>query len=313
MRIRTVKTIKTVKTEWIPEFPVSNRYSWVRCQVRKRSIWIYVRNTDRSLTCYIKTHTRQGWLKQHIKRMPYPEPIYNETLGIDLGDNPVIAFSTGEKFYTPRYIFASLRRIKRLKRKLKRKCKYSKNWYETKWKLRKSRRRLSRQISTFLAKPLRIARSYQTVTLENCEITNWLARTFVKRLKKTLRHEQIVWVSPRLNSYTCSHCGSRKVKAIRMKRLRCPQCNKTLDRDVNAAVVGKQRLKTRHKKMGAGKGQLKRMATGLARWRSSNSMHGTAPRYDGGTCHPRMVPEDPKNQTQRQGNTRTRDPSLDEI
>ena len=244
------RTYFTTYTQWLPDgdprIPISGKVV-----VRQQELRLITREGNACII-YSKHKRRAGWLMQILRAAKGRcsdtlNPVFvdeNAVVGVDLGLNPVIALSTGEKFYTPACIFKSLKRIDRLRRQLAKKVHGSQHWKLTKLRLQKAKRRLSRQVHQFLSAPLKIVAQYRVVVLESCDVDYWLARLFVKRLKK-LRLEQLSWVTAHNNSFTCAHCGSRTVKAIRKKRLRCPQCDKTLDRDINAAVVGKQRLVAR--------------------------------------------------------------------
>lgn len=174
-----------------------------------------------------------------------------KTIGLDVGLAAFYTDSNGDNIENPRYLRKSEKALKRLKRKVNRKQKGSKNRKKAVNKLGRKHLKVSRQRKDFAVKQaLCVIKSNDLVAIEQLEVKNLvknhnLAKSisdvswslFAQWLKYFARiyGRIVVAVPPQYTSCDCSVCGNRVKKSLSERTHIC-QCGCVLDRDVNAAI-----------------------------------------------------------------------------
>lgn len=185
---------------------------------------------------------------------PPIQPYTHETMiGVDVGIKTFAALSTGEKIDNPKFLKASLQRLKCLQRRVSRKIKGSKNRRKAVHKLAKIHELITNQRHDFQHKvSLDLICENQAIAVETLNVQGMkknhkLAQaisdsawnSFV--LKLTYKAEwfgktviKIGMFEP--SSKTCNICGYRnKELTLKDREWQCPDCKNTHDRDINAA------------------------------------------------------------------------------
>lgn len=182
-----------------------------------------------------------------------PKPIQGrkKDVGVDFGLNNLVALSDGTLIEAPKSFRRSEAKLKRLNRRVSRRCIGSKNREKARIHFAIQYEKVSNQRSDFAYKTARnIIDRYERVYLEDLKIDNMSrnrhlsksigdagwgilknALTYMARLSEGV----IAFVDPRYTSQLCSACGSVVPKTLAMRIHVCPCCGLVLDRDVNAA------------------------------------------------------------------------------
>lgn len=186
---------------------------------------------------------------------PPTEPYNKATLlGVDVGIKTFAACSDGTKIDNPKYLKASLQRLKCLQRRVSRKVLGSNNRRKAVNKLAKIHEKISNQRHDFQHKvSLQLIRENQAIAVETLNIqgmqknhklaqavsdSSWYS--FVSKLsykaqwygKTVLRIGQ--WEP---SSKTCHVCGYKnKELKLKDREWLCPDCGTNHDRDINAAI-----------------------------------------------------------------------------
>jgi len=186
---------------------------------------------------------------------PPTQTYTHETMiGVDVGIKTFAALSTGEKIDNPKFLKASLKRLKCLQRRVSRKIKGSKNRRKAVFKLAKLHELISNQRHDFQHKvSLNLICENQAIAVETLNVQGMkknhkLAQavsdsawySFVLKLtykaewfgKTVLKIGQ--WES---SSKTCNICGYKnKELTLKDREWLCPECKTLHDRDINAAI-----------------------------------------------------------------------------
>lgn len=182
---------------------------------------------------------------------------FNKTgavVGIDLGIKDFAITSDGLKVSNPKYLKQSLDKLAKLQRELSRKTRGSSNYNKQRIKVARLQEHIANQRKDFLHKlSTQLVKDYDIICLEDLKVTNMLKNhklarniadcswsTFVYYLEyKSLWYDkQISKISTFFpSSQTCSVCGEKFpfTKDLGVREWTCPNCNSTLDRDINAA------------------------------------------------------------------------------
>ena len=175
-------------------------------------------------------------------------------IGIDVGINTYAALSTGEKIDNPKFLKASLERLKFLQRNVSRKVIGSKNRKKAVRKLALIHEKIANQRHDFQHKVSnQLISENQAIAVETLNIRGMkknhkLAQaisdsawySFV--LKLTYKAEwfgktvlKIGMFEP--SSKTCNICGYHNSElTLDIREWQCPNCKNTHDRDINAAI-----------------------------------------------------------------------------
>ena len=173
----------------------------------------------------------------------------NTCVGIDLGIKTFLVTSNGECFDNPKFLRASLSKLKYLQRKFsKKKGKRTKN------ELAKLHEKVANQRKDFLNKTSsKLISDNQTICIEDLNIKGMLANhklalsisdcgwsMFVNMLEyKAEWYGKNILKIGRFepSSKLCSCCGSiNKELTLKDREWTCSNCNTLLDRDVNASI-----------------------------------------------------------------------------
>ena len=180
-------------------------------------------------------------------------PESQESIGLDLGINSLMALSNGEKIANPKTFKAKRRKLRKAQKALSRKQKGSNNRHKARLKVAKVHAEISDARNNFLHKlTTRLVRENQVIAVEDLSVKNmvknrklallisdaswgetvrqleykcnWYGRTFVKIDR---------WFP---SSKRCGHCGYIADKLpLNVREWECPKCSTHHDRDINAA------------------------------------------------------------------------------
>jgi IS605 OrfB family transposase len=174
-------------------------------------------------------------------------------VGVDLGVRQLAVLSTGQTIANPRALEASLRRLRRLNRKLARRARGSKRRNQIRRRLARTytrtadiRRDALHKLTTSLATQhgtLVLEDLYVAGMVRNRRLARAIADTGMAELRRQLAYKT-TWYGSRLvvadrfypSSKTCSGCGWVKAKLTLAERtFGCETCGLVMDRDLNAA------------------------------------------------------------------------------
>lgn len=182
-----------------------------------------------------------------------PLPVSKGMVGIDLGLTHFAITSDGVKVDSPKYFKKHEQRLALLQRRLSRKAKGSKNREKAKRKVAKlhakiadSRRDFHHKLST------QLIRENQFIAVETLTVKNMVKHpTLAKAISDSGWSQFLSFLSYKAEWYgrtlagidrwypsskRCSCCGHTvSSMPLEVREWRCPSCNETHDRDVNAA------------------------------------------------------------------------------
>ncbi len=186
---------------------------------------------------------------------PTGEP--GKAVSVDVGITRLATFSDGRFLDNPKPLERSLERIRALQRNLSRKRKLSKNWF-------KARRRIAEEHEyvkdfrrdVFFKLGALLAAEYDLLVLEDLNVKGLIRRgetgkrrmrlhdSAFSELRRILEWQfrklgKAVLAVPAYNSSReCFQCGEINQNLTLQDRVfRCPHCDFTLDRDLNACLV----------------------------------------------------------------------------
>ena len=174
-------------------------------------------------------------------------------VGVDLGLNSLVALSDGTLIEAPRSYRKSEDKLRKLHRRVSRRCVGSNNRGKARVQLAAQYERVANQRRDFAYKTARsIVNRYEKVVVEDLKISFMVrnrhlsksigdagwgilrnALTYMAKLSEGV----IAFVDPRNTSQLCSRCGEIVPKTLDVKVHMCPYCRLVLVRDVNAARV----------------------------------------------------------------------------
>lgn len=179
----------------------------------------------------------------------------NQNIGIDLGLKDFMITSDGQKVQNPKYLRKSEKRLVKLHRLLSRKSKDSKNCGKARIKVARACEKIVNQRTDFLQKlSSQLIQKYDIICLESLKTKNMvqnhhLAKSisdvswgeFIRMLsyKADWYGKQIVQIDTFYpSSQICHRCGyqNSEVKDLSVRSWKCPSCNQSHDRDINAAI-----------------------------------------------------------------------------
>jgi len=188
-----------------------------------------------------------------VEREPAVPRLPGTVVGVDVGIRHLAVLSTGERVPNPRPLRKALRRVARLNRELARRKPGSRNWQQTRHRLRCLHARILRIRRDAMHKlTTGLARTYGIVVVESLNVAGMLrnrrlsravADTAMAELRRQLSYKT-VWYGSLLveadrcypSSRTCSRCGAVKERLPLWERVfRCDACELVLGRDENAA------------------------------------------------------------------------------
>jgi len=193
-------------------------------------------------------------IEDNVEHPPVQQYDQSTMIGVDVGIKTFASISSGEKIDNPKFLKASLKRLKCLQRRVSRKVKGSNNRRKAVHKLAKLHEKISNQRNDFQHKVSnRLISENQAVAVETLNIKGMIKNhklaqvisdsawySFVSKLeykakwlgKTVLRIGQ--WEP---SSKNCHVCGFHKSDlTLKDRDWLCPECNTLHDRDVNAAI-----------------------------------------------------------------------------
>ena len=198
---------------------------------------------------YISILTEDG------EKLPEKQEYTHATMvGVDVGINTFAACSNGEKIDNPRFLKASLQRLKFLQREVSRKIKGSNNWKKAVRKLALIHEKISNQRHDFQHKVSnRLIGENQAIAVETLNVKGMIKNhklaqaisdsawySFVQKLMYKAE-----WVGKTIikigmfepSSKNCNVCGYHNSElTLDIREWQCPECGTLHDRDINAAI-----------------------------------------------------------------------------
>ncbi|MDA2922001.1 transposase [Patescibacteria group bacterium AH-259-L07] len=180
---------------------------------------------------------------EHIK--------HEHMIGIDVGLNSFVTTSNGDTIDNPRYLRKSEQKLGKIQRKHSQKKLKSKNRNKSRLKVAALHEKITNQRTDFLHQLSRhLINNFQFIAFEKLNISGMVRNkylsksiadaswgTFLQML--TYKAEEAgVWaqgVNPQHTSQICSNCQKTVPKSLATRIHKCPDCNLTIDRDINAA------------------------------------------------------------------------------
>jgi putative transposase len=176
----------------------------------------------------------------------------NPPVGIDMGIHHALALSDGTIIDSPQYLKQSLKRLKRLQRKVARRKKGGANRKKAIAILAKEHEHIANQRRDWWHKvTFWLVATYGVIVLEDLHLAFMLCNDKLARaahdvslgmFREILDYKaikagvQMVAVNPRNTSQRCCCCGEIVPKDLSVRVHRCPHCGFMADRDVNAAL-----------------------------------------------------------------------------
>ena len=188
------------------------------------------------------------------KTFPPKTKVEKETsVGIDLGIKDFAILSDGTKFGNPKYYEKRQCKLRRLQQRLSKKTKGSKNRNKAKICLATCSRRITNCRTDYLQKlSTYLVRTYDTICIEDLNVKGMMQNHHLAKsissaswseFRRMLTYK-CEWRGKNLliidrfepSSKTCNNCGYvYKGLTLSERSWKCPVCEKTLDRDINAA------------------------------------------------------------------------------
>lgn len=179
-------------------------------------------------------------------------PSENPPVGVDMGIHHALALSDGTLIDSPQYLKQSLKRLKRLQRKVARRKKGSAGREEAIMILAKEHEHIANQRRDWWHKvTFWLVATYGVIVLEDLHLAFMLRNGNLSRaahdislgmFREILDYKAIqagvsvIAVNPRNTSQICNCCGEIVPKELSIRIHTCPHCGFTVDRDVNAAL-----------------------------------------------------------------------------
>lgn len=203
-------------------------------------------------TCTIKKELDKWYVCFSVEYTPVKRNIPNKAIGVDVGLNNFATLSTGEVIDNPNYLRSSEKKLTQKQRQLSKKKKGSKNKNKARVKVTKIHLKIRNQRNDFLHKVSKyIVDNFNYIVIEDLNIKNMLKNhnlaksisdaswgIFLNYLiyKAENAGSKIFKVDPKYTSIICSNCGCYVFKTLSDRIHICPQCNISLDRDLNASL-----------------------------------------------------------------------------
>ncbi|UCD55689.1 MAG: transposase [Candidatus Omnitrophota bacterium] len=185
----------------------------------------------------------------------FPETLAE--VGIDVGIKSFCVDSCGNRIDNPKYFRQSEKLLRRRQRSLSRKKKGFGKRDKSRILVAKAHEKIVNQRKDFLHKLANFyIKGFNAIYIEDLNIrgmvkNRYLAKSisdagwgmFAKFLmyKAAEAGRHVISIPPHNTSQICSGCGKKTSKTLSLRIHRCPHCNLVLDRDLNAAIVIKQR------------------------------------------------------------------------
>lgn len=192
-----------------------------------------------------------------------PLPKTNRQIGIDLGIKEFCITSEGDKFYNPKYLAKSQKKLAKLQQSLSRKTRGGRNWDKARIKVAKQHEKISNQRRDYLQKlSTKLIRENDVICTEDLNVSGMIEKAKGTNKEKANLRKQISdvswyeftrelkykaeWYGREIkqvdqyyaSSQICHICGHKNsiTKDLSVRKWTCPICNTTHDRDINAAI-----------------------------------------------------------------------------
>jgi putative transposase len=178
---------------------------------------------------------------------------WSAPVGIDLGLKSLIATSDGEKVEHPKFLRKAEKRLKHLQRLLSRKKNGSKNRSKARQRVASQHAKVARQRADFNHKlSADLVKKHDLIAFEDLQIRNMVRnRALAKSIsdagwgqlrsfseyKAERASKLVVKVLPAYSTQECCFCGTLNQVPLGVRVFDCRGCNRTLDRDLNAARI----------------------------------------------------------------------------
>ena len=182
-----------------------------------------------------------------------PKPIEGPAIGIDVGLTSFITTSEGEKVVSPKPLNQSIKKLKKLNKKLSRKQKGSNNYKKSSFLLARQHRKIGNRRMDFHHKlSTKLTKTKSKIVVEDLDIQslqqkNRLSRGIAdagwSRFINMLEYKS-KWYGSKLikapkyysSSKICSHCQHVAMQMpLHIREWVCQNCSQRHDRDINAA------------------------------------------------------------------------------
>jgi len=182
-----------------------------------------------------------------------PLPTLNKQVGLDAGITNLITTSDGDKVANPKHFERLRRKLRRVQKALSRCQKGSNNRVHARREVAKVQSKIADARNDFLHKlTTQLVRENQTIAVEDLAVVNMVKNRSLARSISDAAWSELVrqleykcrWYGRTLvkidrwfpSSKRCGNCGHIVNKLpLNIRQWDCPGCNKTHDRDVNAA------------------------------------------------------------------------------
>lgn len=194
-----------------------------------------------------------GWYASfNVETEPHVLPVTSQDVGVDVGITNLL--TTSDDVVTPQqgWYHREQAALRILQRRVSRRTKGGSNRWKAVHALRRQHERIASQRRDFLNKQVNtLVQSYDRIAVEDLKITNMVKNKYFAKsildaswgyFMQTLRTKAeeagrvVIKVNPAFTSQDCSTCGHRGHLTLEDRRMDCPCCGLSLDRDHNAAI-----------------------------------------------------------------------------
>jgi len=199
----------------------------------------------------LKTSTNKWFACFSIEQEIKKKKRGNKLIGIDLGIEKFATLSNNKIINNPKNLKESLNLLKLRSKQLSKKKKGSKNRNKARLRLARLHEKIYNKRLDFLHKTTRnLINIYDCIALEDLKI-NTMKNKYLQlsindaswnkfRQLITYKAEEagvkLEFVNPRNTSQRCSRCNSLVKKSLSKRTHNCPNCNLSIDRDLNASI-----------------------------------------------------------------------------
>ena len=207
-------------------------------------------------TCYLVKRANGHWyalivceLPQITSDLSHPDDTRG-AVGIDVGLKVFLADSDGGTVENPRFFRTSQATLRRKQRRLcarkkgsQRRRKMARSTAQTHLKIARQRRdfhfktakRYVDAYSTIVGEALNLRGLVRSRLAKSILDAAWGAFLVILSYKAASAGGQVIRISPRYTTQTCSKCGERVEKSLSVRTHICPHCGYVADRDLNTA------------------------------------------------------------------------------
>jgi len=203
------------------------------------------------------TRKADGWWIGFVLDVPEevlkkPLPPTGRAVGIDVGIENLLTFSSGEMIDNPRWLKNAEKKIAKKQKILSRRQIGSKRWKKLSEEIAKWHLKISRQRRNFyFATASSLVANYDTICVENLKIQD-MAQGFLRKevrdagwglflgnilpFKVWKACRELKQVNPNGTSQLCAKCGNLVPKDLSVREHVCPHCGFSTHRDFNSAL-----------------------------------------------------------------------------